>query len=172
MTSSIFSKIGMGNIDLGLLIIILFILVITLMILVIVMMVKNKKITEKYNKFMLGSEAISLEDQIQKLIKNVNNLNKESASHTVNIETLYRKHEKAFQKMGFTKYDAFKEMGGKLSFALTLLDEDDNGFLLNSVHSSTGCFSYTKRIKNGTCDLDLSNEERDSLNKALAIKID
>ena len=170
MSSSLFSKIGLANIDLGLLIVILFVIVIVLIVLVIVVIVKNRKLTDTYNKFMQGKNAISLENEIQNLAKSVNVLNENSAIHAEDIEILFKKHEGAFQKMGFTKYDAFKEMGGKLSFALTLLDENDNGFLLNSVHSSTGCFSYTKRIKNGSCDLDLSNEERDSLNKALAIK--
>ena len=45
------------------------------------------------------------------------------------------------------KYDAFKEMGGKLSFSLALLDENNDGILLDSVQSSSGCYSYTKEIR-------------------------
>ena len=48
-----------------------------------------------------------------------------------------------------------------------LLDEKNNGFLLNSVHSSDGCYSYTKRIKSGQSDLELSPEEAVALKKAL-----
>ena len=43
--------------------------------------------------------------------------------------------ESAYQKMGLVKYDAFNQMGGQLSFSLALLDENNNGFIINSVHS-------------------------------------
>ena len=48
-------------------------------------------------------------------------------------------------KVGMIKYDAFHEMGGKLSFALCMLDKMDNGFLVNVMHSNDGCFAYIKR---------------------------
>ena len=72
-----------------------------------------------------------------------------------------------YQKLGLVKYDAFKEMGGKLSFALVLLDENNNGFLINSVHSSDGCYSYTKRIKDGDSEIALSNEEKVAVERAV-----
>ena len=58
-------------------------------------------------------------------------------------------------------------MGGKLSFTLALLDENNNGFLMNSVHSSDGCYSYTKRVKNGDSEIALSNEEKVAIERAM-----
>ena len=83
------------------------------------------------------------------------------------IEELFTKHQTAFQKLGLVKYDAFREMGGKLSFTLALLDENNNGFLMNSVHSSDGCYSYTKRVKNGDSEIALSNEEKVAIERAM-----
>lgn len=83
------------------------------------------------------------------------------------IENLYRKQEGAFQKIGIIKYDAFNQMGGQLSFSLALLDENDNGFIINSVHSAEGCYSYTKEIKNGLCDISLGEEEKKALDMAM-----
>ena len=65
------------------------------------------------------------------------------------------------------KYDAFKQMGGKLSFSLALLNEINSGFIINSVHSSEGCYIYIKEIVAGLCDLDLSNEEKEALSQAM-----
>ena len=48
-----------------------------------------------------------------------------------------------------------------------LLDENDNGFILNSVHSTEGCYSYTKEIKNGLCDISLGEEEKQALDIAM-----
>ena len=170
MNSVFLGKIGLGSIDIGLMVLILFVMVIVAVVLLIITLVQYRKLNEKYNKFMCGEDACSLEDKIQSLIENVEILNDESAAHTEDINTIFNKHEYAYQKMGLIKYDAYKEMGGKLSYALTLLDEQDSGFIINSVHSSTGCYSYTKRIKGGVCDLDLSPEEQASLDKAVALK--
>ena len=77
--------------------------------------------------------------------------------------------ESTFQKVGIVKYDAFQQMGGKLSFSLALLDQNNNGFILNSVHSSEGCYSYTKEIKNGECAISLGSEEEKALDIAMGL---
>ena len=75
--------------------------------------------------------------------------------------------ESTFQKIGIIKYDAFNQIGGKLSFSLALLDENDNGFILNSVHSADGCYSYTKEIIKGECAISLGEEEKQALEMAM-----
>ena len=82
------------------------------------------------------------------------------------IRNLYKRLESTYQKMGLVRYDAFSQMGGQLSFCLALLDENDNGFILNSVHSTEGCYSYTKEIKGGEYNnpnVTLSEEEMEAL---------
>ena len=69
--------------------------------------------------------------------------------------------------MGLVKYEAFNQMGGQLSFSLALLDENNNGFIINSVHSTEGCYSYTKEIKNGSCSISLGKEEEEALSIAM-----
>jgi len=83
------------------------------------------------------------------------------------IRTLYKNMESAYQKMGLVKYDAFHQMGGQLSFCLALLDENNNGFIINSVHSTEGCYSYTKEIRLGESEISLGKEEAEAL--AIAI---
>ena len=74
---------------------------------------------------------------------------------------------KAYQKVGLVKYDAFKEIGGKLSFVLVLLTADNDGFLINSMHSTNeGCYTYTKEIVNGEAFVILSEEEQQALEEA------
>ena len=58
-------------------------------------------------------------------------------------------------------------MGGNLSFALTLLDGDNNGFILNSMHSREGCYNYIKEIVKGESYIELSEEEAESLERAI-----
>ena len=167
MGSPILNKIGLGNIDI--LFVVLF-LVICIAILFVTVIMQNKRYKElqiRYDKFMQGTRAKSLEKKIMELFEEQGIQKSLLENHSRQLKDLYRRHQTTFQKMGFVKYDAFKEMGGKLSFVLVLLDENNNGFLLNSVHSSDGCYSYTKRIKNGQSDLELSPEEAVALKKAV-----
>ena len=76
---------------------------------------------------------------------------------------MFKRLETTFQKVGIVKYDAFSQMGGQLSFCIALLDENDNGFIINSVHSTEGCYTYTKEIKNGECKITLGTEEAEAM---------
>ena len=62
-------------------------------------------------------------------------------------------------KYGIVKYDAFEDMGGKLSFVLAMLNNNNTGFLLNAIHSRENCFLYIKEIVNGESYVALSDEE-------------
>ena len=103
------------------------------------------------------------------------NLNDENceqiAELNAQIKDLYKKQKYNFQKIGMIKYDAFKEMGGNLSFALTLLDENNNGFIINSVHNIQSYYCYAKEVKDGKCNINLSEEEQIALDKALKYQI-
>lgn len=167
MNYDLLKSVGLGNLDISYLFLGIFILLIILLILFIVQMVKLNKLTKKYKKFMSGKNAKNLEQDIIGLHED-NKFIKTSVEKNKNdIQILYKKFEGAFQKIGIVKYDAFNQMGGKLSFCLALLDENDNGFLLNSVHSTEGCYSYTKEIKRGECNISLGDEEQKALDMAL-----
>ena len=58
-------------------------------------------------------------------------------------------------------------MGGQSSFALTLLDQMDNGIVMNAIHSREGCYLYIKEITGGESEIVLGKEEAESLKKAL-----
>ena len=167
MSSSFFSSIGLGNIDIGYLLLGLLGISIILLILLIIAFVQISKFKKKYAKFMLGKDGSSLEEDIMKLYEDNQYIKSSVEANRKNIKELFTKHEGVFQKMGLVKYDAFREMGGNLSFALALLDGNNNGFLINSVHSSEGCYSYIKRIKNGDSEIDLSKEEKQAVEHAM-----
>ena len=167
MNSNFFNMIGMANVDIGYLFLILLIISIILFVLVIVAFSQINSFKKKYAKFMQGKDGSSLEKDIMALYEDNVFIKAGVEKNKKDIAELFAKHETAFQKMGLVKYDAFKEMGGKLSFTLALLDEKNNGFLINSVHSSDGCYSYTKRIKNGDSEIALSNEEKVAIERAI-----
>lgn len=170
MSSEIFNSIGIGNIDVAYLFIAMLVLIFILFILIIVQMVKMKNLKKRYEKFMLGKEAESLEGEIVSLFQDIKTLKEIADTNRKEIKNLYKRMRFTYQKLGIVKYDAFQQMGGMLSFSLALLNEDNDGFIINSVHSSDGCYSYTKEISNGECVLALGEEEKQALEMAMQNK--
>ena len=166
MTSDVLTRMGLG-IDIGYLIIAMFVLIIVLIVLLTIFIIREVKLQKKYNIFMKGSSAESLEDAIAKLFEDNNKIKKVVNANRGDIRQIYRVLTRTFQKIGIVKYDAYQQMGGLLSFSLAMLDEENNGFILNSVHTSDGCYTYTKEIHEGKCELELGNEERLALGKAM-----
>ena len=170
MNSNFLNMIGLGSVDAGYLFLGLLVINIVLLILIIIAFSQISKFTKKYKKFMQGKNAGSLEADIMKLYEDNVFIKNNVEKNKKEIAELFNKQKYNFQKMGLIKYDAFKEMGGKLSYSLALLNDNNDGFILNSVHSSEGCYSYAKVITKGECNMDLGIEEKKALDMALGIK--
>ena len=167
MNSNILQSIGLGNLDIAYLFLILLVFIVMLFVIIILQMKKLNRLQKRLSKFMTGKDAKSLEKDIVGLYEDNKFLKINVDKNKKDIRTLYKNMEHAFQKIGLIKYDAFQQMGGKLSFSLALLDENNNGFILNSVHSTEGCYTYTKEIKSGECAISLGEEEQQALDMAI-----
>lgn len=165
--NSIFlNQIGLGGFDLGYLflaVVILTVLLLVVLILLIMQMNKVKKLKKRMDKFLTGKDGKNLEEKLCSLFEDNKFLKNSTEKNKKDIRVLYKNMESAYQKMGLVKYDAFNQMGGQLSFCLALLDENNNGFIINSVHSTEGCYSYTKEIKQGGSIISLGKEEAEAL---------
>ena len=172
-TSTFLNQIGLSGFDLGYLLIavaVLLLLLIIVFILLIVQIAKVSKLKKRMDKFLLGKDGQSLEEDIASLFEDNKLLKNNTEKNRKDIRTLYKNMESTYQKMGLVKYDAFNQMGGQLSFSLALLDENNNGFIINSVHSTEGCYSYTKEIKQGESSISLGTEEAEALAIAMEEK--
>ena len=146
---------------------VLAVILVIVIVLLILQAKKIKKLQERLDKFVLGKDAESLEQEITALIEDNKYLRENSDENKKNIEIIFQKMQSVYQKMGLVKYDAFEQMGGQLSFCLALLDENNNGFVMNSVHSTEGCYSYTKEIKAGESSVLLGKEEQEAVAAAM-----
>ncbi len=167
MKSGLFEKLGISNVDIGIIFIVMLVLIIVSFILIIVNTVKISKLRRRYDSFMEGKAAKSLEETIVNRFKQVDLLIAENKKKTVQINEINEILLTTFQKKGIVKYDAFHEMGGKLSFALVMLDKEDTGFVINAMHSREGCYTYIKEIIRGESYIPLGTEEKEALDKAL-----
>lgn len=142
-------------------------IILVLLIMNIVALVKIGKMKKRYQAFMEGKDAKSLEDSILSRFREVDELKVSQELQNSDIEALKATILKTYQKFGLVKYDAFNEMGGQLSFSLAMLDKKNNGFLLNTVHNRGGSYTYVKEIFDGKSEINLSEEEEEALNKAV-----
>lgn len=141
------------------------------LILVTVQAVKLSALKKRIQAFMEGEDGKSLEEEIKKRFSQIKSLRERQQKMETDLATVFNELTKTYQKSAITKYDAFREMGGKLSFVMVFLDNRNNGFLLNSVHSTTaGSYMYAKEIKDGEADIELSEEERETVERAITGK--
>ena len=142
---------------------------IILLILYISNSIKLNSINKKYNKFLkkLGNGENIEEDlkvYINKVEK-VENTNKEIIEYCENLE---KELSKSIKKIGIVRYNAFKDTGSDLSFALALLNDDNNGVVLNGIYSREMSNIYAKPIVNGESKYTISDMEQEAINKAIA----
>lgn len=145
----------------------LVVLVIILLIVTITNSVRMKNLKKNYKIFMSGNSAKNLEDTLIKRLEQVDFLLDANAANEKNVKILSQKMNQTYQKMGLIKYDALNEMGGKLSFSLAMLDEKNDGYIINAMHTREGCYTYIKEIVDGNSIIVLSEEEQKALNRAM-----
>ena len=144
------------------------VVIVILMILVIINIVQMSKLKKRYAIFMKGKNAKSLEDTLIYRLEQVDELIENNAANERNIDTIFKRMKFNFQRYGLVKYDAFQEMGGKLSFSLAMLNEKNDGYIINAVHSREGCYTYVKEIIDGNSIIALAEEEEQALAQALS----
>lgn len=159
-----FSDLGL---DVDLFVLVSLALIIVLIVFCIVLLAKCSGLKKRYESFMNGSDGKSLEEAFKKKFENMDYINEKLGEIDVHLNGIDMNLQQTYQKIGIVKYDAFKEIGGTLSFVLTLLTKDNDGFILNSMHSnSEGCYTYIKEVKAGEVFVTLSEEESQSLEQA------
>ena len=144
-------------------------MVLLLLVLIIVNIVQMKKLKKNYRIFMSGKDAENLEDILVKRLDQVDSLIQKNEANEQDIKVLHENMAQTYQKMGLIKYDAFHEMGGKMSFSLAMLNVKNNGFVINAMHTREGCYTYIKEIVDGNSIIMLSEEEQEALNRAMGI---
>ena len=116
---------------------------------------------------MRGKDGKNLEESILSKFSEIDTLAKLTKQNRQDVKEMCRIVDRNFQKFGIVRYDAFNEMGGKLSFACAILNNTNDGFVLNSIHSKEGCYNYIKEIIKGESFLPLGEEEAKALEMAM-----
>ena len=139
-----------------------------LLILYITNCIKLGKLRKSYTNFMkkLGNGK-DFEDMLKSYMQRVDEVEQKNAELSSFCKRLDNDMAGCLQKVGIVRYSAFKDMGSDLSFALALLDEKNNGVVLNGIYSSEISNIYAKPIENGTSKYTVSAEEQKAIDIAI-----
>ena len=144
------------------------IITIILLLLIITMMAKLSILNKKYKKFLekLGN-GNNIEEDLETYMYRVEKVEKQNAEIANYVKTLDEDLTRCIQKVGIVRYNAFKDTGSDLSFTLALLDEHNDGVVLNGIYSREMSNIYAKPVKNGESSYTMSEEEKLAVQKAI-----
>lgn len=159
----IINTIGMNNI-----IIISIVINFVLLIAFLVTVAKVSKLNKKYKEFMqkLGNGK-NIEEDLENYMYRVDRVEKQNGEINGIIKGMNKNLEKCVQKIGIVRYNAFKDVGSDLSFTLAMLDENNDGVVLNGIYSREMSNIYAKPVEKGKSTYTLSEEEQEAIKKAL-----
>ncbi|WP_378956898.1 DUF4446 family protein [Pelosinus sp. sgz500959] len=132
--------------------------------------IKLAKMNKRYRTMMKGMEGVNVEqmllahiDEVKQVVHKVDNL-------SIECQKLDISSRKAIQKFGVIRFNAFEDMGSDLSFAIALLDYQNNGVIISSIYSRSESHTYAKPIISGSSSYFLTEEEKQALTQAIEKK--
>jgi hypothetical protein len=114
-----------------------------------------------------GESLIKVLEKILTRLKSDSEEIRQIKKEILGIREMSRFH---IQKVGMIRFNPFRETGGDHSFTIALLDANNTGLVLTGIHTRERTRIYTKAIKNGKGEFELSDEEKKALNKAQKIR--
>ena len=133
--------------------------------------VKYSKLQKNYNNFMKKvGNGENLQEDLETFMYKVDKVEKQNAEINEYCKALDNQLEGCIQKIGIIRYNAFKDPGSDLSFALAMLDDKNNGVVMNGIYSREMSNIYAKPVENGKSSYTLSEEEKMAIDKAVNSK--
>lgn len=157
------------SINIPLIILLLFAIFLILLVVFLVTIARLKKTARQYKALVEGMKGKNLEEIILENGKKLQQVLFEMNIFRDRLEVVEEVSEKSIQKVGLLRFDAFEDTGGELSYALALLDKENNGIVVSSIFGRDDARTYCKYINSGKSKHPLSAEEQKAIRKALGL---
>jgi len=154
--------------NLSVILITITILLVLLIILSVVTLVKLSRTKKRYKMLVNGATGEDLENIIADNIAQMNELVVKNNKIDEDYAVMRQLFEKSLQKFSVYRFSAFHDMGGDMSYAVALLDHNNNGVIFSSIFGRQESCTYVKPIENGVSKYPLSEEENKVLQEAMA----
>lgn len=133
---------------------------------------KVKKLRKRFERFMNpNSKNHNIESMLLENIELIKEIRSTNERLKFEQDYLNNRLKTCINYMGVVRYNTFEDVGGDLSYAIALMDEDKNGVVLNSLYYREGCYTYAKPLVAGESKYQLSIEEQQAIDKALESNI-
>ena len=124
------------------------------------------KTEKRLRRFFVGKKAKDLEDTIIVLENDISKLKKAKENTEKEIIEIKAKLKKSIRGLETVRFNPFPDQGSNQSFAIGMLNEENDGLVLSSLYSRERMSIFAKPIKNGKSEYELTAEEKDALKKA------
>lgn len=124
------------------------------------------RIVALFNKLTKGVEVTDLKKVLEKVLAEGEVTSKKISEIVKRIDYLEEDGKLHVQKVGLVRFNPFKELGGDHSFSLAILDAQDSGIVITSLHTRDRTRVYMKDIVKGKSSTELSAEENRALSNA------
>ena len=143
-------------------------LILVLLILIVYTMVRLSTMRARYREMMCGSETEDIEGMLIQHIHEVEQVAATNAHILEENELIRQFLRKTLVRTAMVRFRAFEDMGGDLSYAVAMLDANNDGVIFSSIFARADSRSYIKPIKNGSSEYSLTDEEKGVLREAMA----
>ncbi|MGD8240235.1 MAG: DUF4446 family protein [Armatimonadota bacterium] len=140
-----------------------------LLIWLVVLTRRLRLVTPQMRHLVRDMEGMNAADMFAAHVANAEMTRRWAADATALGRELSERQRTCLQRVGLVKYNAEEGLGGEMSFSAALLDESDTGFILTSIYRLEECRIYAKRVEGGLSQQQLSQEEQQVLDEALAV---
>lgn len=129
---------------------------------------KTRKLSDRVEKLIAQTGGESIEETLfehyDRFKKMESMLSALDNHHTATAMTATR----SVHNVGMVRFNPFPgEIGGDQSFSIALLNGNETGIILTSLHSREGTRIYAKPVTNGSSEYNLSREEQHAIDEAL-----
>ena len=148
-----------------------FIILILILLLLVLMVftchtIKLNKMNKRYRTMMHGMENTNLEETLLAHVEELREALQQVKSLKADCQRLDTTTSHCLQKINLVRYNAFENTGSDLSFALAILDSQNDGVVVSSLFGRNESRVYAKPIVNGQSTYFLTEEEQKALRKA------
>ena len=158
------------GIQIEIVLLIMIVIILGLIVALVLVIRRLEFVNRKYYVIMSGKKGKDLEKVILTRFKEMDKVKANARRVTSEHKKFKGQLDSCIDKIGLVKYDAFDNLAGKLSFSLALLNQDNSGVVLNTMHSRDGCYTYAKEIIKGESYISLSEEEKEAIKKAMTVE--
>lgn len=124
------------------------------------------KTEKRLKRFFIGKKAKDLEDTIITLENDITKLKQSKEKAEKEISVINQKLKKSIRGLETIRFNPFPDQGSNQSFAIGMLNEEEDGVVLSSLYSRERMSIFAKPIKNGKSEYELTEEEKEAIKKA------